>query len=153
MTDYEYQNAYRTLAYAIKRGEDLPELRRLLTQTVADLRAKYEGHRHAVGDRVLRRVDSRPATVTGVHESDVDPGNDTIVLSYDDGGPDTAGSHSSAVPAPSKVPDDFPVKVLGPDDGATDLKTCGGCGRSWDDAVSTTYTPAPAARCPFEYYH
>lgn len=31
--------------------------------------------------------------------------------------------------------------------------TCGGCGRSWDDSVVTAYTPAPSARCPFEYDH
>lgn len=31
--------------------------------------------------------------------------------------------------------------------------TCGWCGRSWDDTVSTTYTPAPAGRCPFEHLH
>jgi hypothetical protein len=31
--------------------------------------------------------------------------------------------------------------------------TCGACGRSWDDSVSTGWTPAPGARCPFEYDH
>lgn len=30
---------------------------------------------------------------------------------------------------------------------------CGGCGRGWDDTVSTSVTPAPAGRCPFEYDH
>jgi len=30
---------------------------------------------------------------------------------------------------------------------------CGTCGRAWDDSVSTAWTPAPAARCPFEYDH
>lgn len=30
---------------------------------------------------------------------------------------------------------------------------CGECGRGWDDAVSTAWTPAPAGRCPFEYEH
>lgn len=34
-----------------------------------------------------------------------------------------------------------------------DVVTCGACGRSWDDAVSTAWTPAPSARCPFEYDH
>lgn len=33
------------------------------------------------------------------------------------------------------------------------LATCGTCGRSWDDAIITSLTPAPAARCPFEYFH
>lgn len=31
-----------------------------------------------------------------------------------------------------------------------DVCTCGECGRSWDDAVVTGWTPAPSARCPFE---
>lgn len=30
---------------------------------------------------------------------------------------------------------------------------CGACGRAWDDSRSTTWTPAPAGRCPFEYWH
>jgi len=51
------------------------------------------------------------------------------------------------------VPKDFPVKVLGPNDPAEDRATCGHCGRSWDDAVITDWTPAPSARCPFEYFH
>jgi hypothetical protein len=31
--------------------------------------------------------------------------------------------------------------------------TCGTCNRSWDDTVSTSVTPAPSGRCPFEYEH
>jgi hypothetical protein len=31
--------------------------------------------------------------------------------------------------------------------------TCGTCGRSWDDTVSTSMTPVPSGRCPFEYEH
>ena len=31
--------------------------------------------------------------------------------------------------------------------------TCGTCGRTWDDSIITSMTPAPSARCPFEYYH
>lgn len=34
-----------------------------------------------------------------------------------------------------------------------DEVTCGSCGLSWDDSVSTSWTPAPAGRCPFEYFH
>lgn len=30
---------------------------------------------------------------------------------------------------------------------------CGACGRGWDDEVSTSLTPVPAGRCPFEYEH
>lgn len=29
---------------------------------------------------------------------------------------------------------------------------CGACGRSWDDSKPTAWTPAPAGRCPFEYF-
>jgi hypothetical protein len=34
-----------------------------------------------------------------------------------------------------------------------DIATCGFCGRSWDDSHPSTWTPAPSARCPFEYDH
>lgn len=30
---------------------------------------------------------------------------------------------------------------------------CGECGLSWNDALITSWTPAPSARCPFEYEH
>lgn len=30
---------------------------------------------------------------------------------------------------------------------------CGSCGLSWDDSFSTSWTPAPSGRCPFEYFH
>ncbi len=32
-----------------------------------------------------------------------------------------------------------------------DPATCGSCGRTWDDGHVTGVTPAPSARCPFEY--
>lgn len=53
------------------------------------------------------------------------------------------------------VPKDFPVQPLAPDEveAATDPVTCGECGLTWDDAISTSWTPAPSARCPFEYFH
>lgn len=57
----------------------------------------------------------------------------------------------------SRVPNDFPVKVLRPGSrryvNAKSRATCGTCGRSWDDAIATSYTPAPSARCPFEAFH
>lgn len=33
------------------------------------------------------------------------------------------------------------------------VKECGDCGRMWDDAVVSAWTPAPAGRCPFDYDH
>lgn len=30
---------------------------------------------------------------------------------------------------------------------------CGECGFTWDDGLSTEYTPVPSGRCPFEYVH
>jgi hypothetical protein len=34
-----------------------------------------------------------------------------------------------------------------------DLATCGTCGMTWNDALITGRTPAPSARCPYEYVH
>ena len=36
--------------------------------------------------------------------------------------------------------------------GARDM-TCGTCGRSWDNSMSSDLTPTPSGRCPFEYDH
>lgn len=56
-----------------------------------------------------------------------------------------------------RVPKDFPVKPIRrgtkAEREAKDLTTCGTCNRQWDDAVVTSWTPAPSARCPFEYFH
>ena len=52
-----------------------------------------------------------------------------------------------------KVPKSFPVRPLRRGDEARDRATCGTCGRSWDDAIATAWTPTPSARCPFEYFH
>lgn len=54
------------------------------------------------------------------------------------------------------IPADFPVQPLKKGQDAKnprDKKTCGHCGLSWDDGQPTLWTPAPSARCPFEYYH
>jgi hypothetical protein len=52
------------------------------------------------------------------------------------------------------VPEDFPVRPLNPlIDAATDPVQCGECRLWWDDAIATAWTPAPTARCPFEYFH
>ena len=34
-----------------------------------------------------------------------------------------------------------------------DIATCGHCGRSWNDAAPSIWTPTPSGRCPFEYEH
>lgn len=52
-----------------------------------------------------------------------------------------------------QIPADFPVQPLDDDDNPPGKATCGTCGRSWDDAKATSLTPAPSARCPFEYFH
>lgn len=51
------------------------------------------------------------------------------------------------------IPADFPVQPLKPNQKAEDRVTCGHCGLSWDDAIITSMTPAPSARCPFEAFH
>lgn len=51
------------------------------------------------------------------------------------------------------VPTDFPVQPLGPEDPCVTRATCGTCQLSWDDGKSTSYTPAPGGRCPFEAFH
>ena len=55
-----------------------------------------------------------------------------------------------------RVPKNFEVKVLktaADIASAKDPATCGTCGRSWDDGLSTGITPVPGGRCPFEYFH
>lgn len=51
------------------------------------------------------------------------------------------------------IPADYPVRPLRVFQPAGDRATCGACGLSWDDSIATSMTPAPAARCPFEYFH
>lgn len=56
-----------------------------------------------------------------------------------------------------EVPADWPVQPveldnLAPHERAR-LTSCGECGRAWDDTQSTSLTPAPGARCPFEPFH
>ena len=54
------------------------------------------------------------------------------------------------------VPKDFPVRPLTrkrDKDRAKTLAQCLTCGRYWDDSKPTEWTPAPSARCPFEYFH
>lgn len=52
-----------------------------------------------------------------------------------------------------EIPKDFPVQPVKPGQKAKDPVTCGDCGLTWDDAITTSMTPAPSARCPFEAFH
>lgn len=54
------------------------------------------------------------------------------------------------------IPEDFPVRPLTTQaqrNTAHHPTQDGHCGLWWDDAIPTTYTPTPAARCPFEAFH
>lgn len=51
------------------------------------------------------------------------------------------------------IPKDFAVQPLKLGQFAKVKATCGHCGLSWDDGKSTSWTPAPSGRCPFEYFH
>ena len=54
-----------------------------------------------------------------------------------------------------RIPADFPVQPLRPGQNVPDrcIATCGTCGLSWNDCTSTSMTPTPAGRCPFEAFH
>jgi hypothetical protein len=52
-----------------------------------------------------------------------------------------------------RIPANYPVQPLKAGDEAKCAATCGTCGLSWDDGVSTSLTPTPSARCPFEGFH
>lgn len=51
-----------------------------------------------------------------------------------------------------RIPASHPVQPIKPE-GAAYEATCGHCLLTWNDDKSTSYTPAPAGRCPFEYFH
>lgn len=53
----------------------------------------------------------------------------------------------------SSIPKTHPVRPLRRNQKAKARATCGTCGLSWDDGKVTSMTPAPSARCPFEYFH
>lgn len=56
-------------------------------------------------------------------------------------------------PRHTKIPSNFPVRPLRDGTKCKDRATCGNCGLSWDDGKSTSWTPVPSGRCPFEYFH
>ena len=51
------------------------------------------------------------------------------------------------------IPKDFPVQPIHTDRNGENIARCGHCGLSWNDSITTAWTPAPSARCPFEYFH
>lgn len=51
------------------------------------------------------------------------------------------------------IPKDFAVRPLRVGQEAKNRTTCGECGLTWDDDISTAWTPSPGGRCPFEYFH
>ena len=53
----------------------------------------------------------------------------------------------------AKIPPDWPVQPLGMVEKRPRRAECGNCGLAWDDDAVTLLTPAPAGRCPFEYFH
>lgn len=55
--------------------------------------------------------------------------------------------------SPDDIPAEHPVRPVPDDAHGPDTATCGECGLSWDDSLSTSLTPVPAGRCPFEYFH
>ena len=55
--------------------------------------------------------------------------------------------------SPNAIPKDYEVQPLKPGQQAKDKATCNTCGLSWDDGISTSMTPTPSARCPFEAFH
>jgi hypothetical protein len=101
-----------------------------------------------VPDSALRRTDPEPGSLVAHLEDMIATtrARNTAMETFLDAGPGVEG-------APPAVPATFPVTVLGPDEAAADRATCGACGRSWDNAASTSYTPAPSGRCPFEAFH
>lgn len=54
---------------------------------------------------------------------------------------------------PSDIPKTHPVRPLKAGQNAKNRASCEECGLSWDDAIITSMTPAPSARCPFEEFH
>lgn len=51
------------------------------------------------------------------------------------------------------IPKSFEVQPLFPWEKIEGEATCGYCGLRWDDSRVTSLTPAPAGRCPFEFFH
>lgn len=54
----------------------------------------------------------------------------------------------------SDIPKDWPVQPADSSSfGKIGLARCCQCGLAWDDSKSTSMTPTPSGRCPFEQFH
>ena len=51
----------------------------------------------------------------------------------------------------AEVPEDYEVQPVVTD--GPGVSVCGTCRLMWDDSVSTSRTPVPSGRCPFEVWH
>ncbi len=122
---------------------------------IADLIGEWvDEAKEASGDHVMVKVlddildlsDSTFRRMLGEHFApDVDDVAEALGVSDEDDEDDE-----------DDVPADYPVQPLRTDaerEAASVVATCGACGRSWDDGVSTSMTPAPAGRGPFEPHH
>ncbi len=79
-------------------------------------------------------------TVSEIHDNGVVEVFDVVQYLRDKGGADS-------------VREGFAGDVYVVPFSADTVTECGTCGRMWDDAISTSVTPVPAGRCPFEYDH
>lgn len=85
---------------------------------------------------------------------DLFPGQKILEMSGDEiENPEFVDAQIGGSDTHDPIPDSFEVKVLKPEENPPGKTTCGHCHLSWDDDKPTQWTPAPSARCPFEYHH
>lgn len=158
----DYGHAFGAFHTPHVHDTDTCEVRRFVTRRaalrdLAELRNRAQRAR-----RPLARGEYRTGpTPTNVHESydrvtvnwtsadGVRYWNDVSVIDYGA----TGYRHATGVVEVGDLARYLAVHRGSPMNYPADVVTCGACGRSWDDAVSSALTPAPSARCPFEYDH
>lgn len=89
-------------------------------------------------------------TVSGVNRKDI---KDYLAEAFHFALTAEIDAYAASLTGAADIPADFPVQPLQAGQTAKDRATCGTCGRSWDDGKSTSMTPTPAGRCPFEAFH
>lgn len=128
----------------------------------ASLYPNLHAYENASTDNVVR--DTEDASPLGLQKL-------LRALISDDHGCDDCGhgdpDHDGTGPCPLddcqsftvKIPADWPVVPLRTvyereqAESHGGLTQCGTCDRYWDDSISTSLTPTPSGRCPFEYFH